>query len=58
MQEKYRSVNELISQNYKAKEFFMTLPEDVQGKIVQRTQSITSYEVLRDYGEALLRGDE
>lgn len=48
----------LLSESASAKEYFLSLPEYVQGMIQQRSTSIQSEDELRRYAENLLEGDK
>lgn len=55
--QKYSGLQSLISSDRQAKEFFVSLPDYVQGMIQQRSDSVNSLESLKDYADNLLRGD-
>ncbi|WP_312645706.1 hypothetical protein [Hydrogenoanaerobacterium sp.] len=51
-------LNDLLSQSASAKEYFMSLPDYIQGMIQQRTGNIQSEDELHRYAENLLAGDK
>lgn len=51
-------LNDMLQNCDSAKQYFMTLPEHVQGMIVQRSGNITSERDLIRYAENLLQGDK
>ncbi len=53
-QKKACNLNDLISTNYQAKSYFMSLPDYVQGKIQQQTDSVHSMDELRRCAQSLL----
>lgn len=54
----YRNLNDLLSRNERAKSYFLSLPDYVQGMIAQRTSNVTTYDALRRYAENILEGDK
>ncbi len=56
--EHYAGLNDLLSQNRQAKDYFLSLPDYIQGMIQQRTDRIHSEDTLRRYAENLLAGDK
>lgn len=54
----FEGLNNLISQDAKAKEYFMSMPDYIQGMIIQRGQNIHNADELIRYGENLLAGDK
>lgn len=58
MKENYRNLNELISRDSEAKEFYLRQPEDVQGRMQQSTQSIRCVESMRSCAQAVRRDEE
>lgn len=49
------NLNELLALNYCAKQYFMTLPEDAQGALIQNTQSIHTEEELHRMAQSVLQ---
>lgn len=57
MSQNYADLNDLIRDDYEAKEFFYSLPDYVKDHIRQRADQVNSLASLQDYAENLLRGD-
>lgn len=57
MKESYSNLNDLLSHDSSAKEFYLRQPEDVQGRMQQNSQSICSVEHMRRCAQTT-RGDE
>lgn len=55
---KYNNLDELLSSNHRAGEFFETLPSYVQEMIRQRSGNIRSEHELRMYAENIVQGDK
>jgi len=53
----YRDLNLLLESDAEAKQYFYGLPQYVKEQIQTRSQSVNSFESLKDYAENLLRGD-
>lgn len=51
-------LNDLLSKSASAKEYFMSLPDYVQGMIQQRSGHVQSEDELHRYAENLLAGDK
>lgn len=51
---KYSNVNDLISEDKKAKEYFMTLPDYIQGEVNLHSDSIHSLNELQNYAENIV----
>lgn len=51
-------LNELLSADSRAKSYFMSLPDYVQGMIQQRSDNVHSMDELHRYAENLLAGDK
>ncbi len=51
-------LNHLLSSNLSAKEYFMSLPDYVQGMIQQRSDNVHTYSELQRYADNLLSGDK
>ena len=49
-------LNELLSTSPAAKAYFMSLPEDAQGTILQHSDRVHSLEDLRSYADSLSYG--
>jgi len=58
MYKKYPGLDELLSAEPQAKEYFDKLPDYVRSSIQQRKSSVNSFASLQDYAENLLRGDD
>lgn len=43
------NLNDLLAKNQKAKQFFLTLPENIQGALIQNTNQIHNADELYDY---------
>jgi len=56
--EKFNGLSDLISQNSRAKAYFMSLPDYVQGMIQQRNDNVQSEDTLHRYAENLMQGDK
>jgi len=54
---KYTDLTALLDSNIDAKNYFDSLPDYVKAQISDRPENINSFEILRDYSENLLRGD-
>lgn len=54
---KYPDLHALLTNEPQARSYFDNLPIYVRDQINTRSQSVNSYESLRDYAENLLRGD-
>ncbi|MDR0931343.1 MAG: hypothetical protein LBM38_06370 [Clostridiales bacterium] len=54
---KYTSLDELISTNSRAKDYWDRLPDYVRSQIQTRGDNVNSFASLCDYAENLLRGD-
>lgn len=52
------NLNDLLAENKKAKKFFLSLPDYVQGAISQRVNSIDSFEALQTHAHNLMQGDD
>lgn len=55
---KYNNLNELLSSNQNAGNFFNSLPDYVQEMIRQRSNNIKSEHQLRMYAENIVQGDK
>ena len=53
-----KDLGSLLSANDTAKEYFMSLPDYVQGMIQQRSDNVHTVDELRGYAENLLAGDK
>ena len=42
-----KNLNDVLSSNQKAKQYFLTLPENVQGALIQNTNQIHNLDDLR-----------
>lgn len=51
-------LGELLSADVRAKEYFMSLPDYVQGMIQQRADNVQTCAQLENYAENLLAGDK
>ena len=51
-------LGELLSADMSAKEYFMSLPDYVQGMIQQRNDNVRTADTLHRYAENLLAGDK
>jgi len=51
-------LSEMLAKNGSAKEYFLSLPDYVQGMLQQRSGSIHSEDELHRYAENLLQGDK
>jgi hypothetical protein len=45
---RYDCLNSLLSHSQEAKEFFMKLPENVQGDLLSQARNITSMQQMKD----------
>lgn len=52
------NLNDLLAENKKAKRFFLSLPDYVQGAISQRVDSIDSLESLQAHAHHLMQGND
>ena len=53
----YGNLNDLLSESGKAKKFYLSLPEHVQGSLVQRADSIHSFEELQSCARGICRDE-
>lgn len=58
MEQKYTSLNDLLSHDTRAKAYYMSLPDYVQGMMMQRSSNIQTSDSLHRYAENLLSGDK
>jgi len=58
MIQKYSGLDQMISQNERARQYFNDLPDFVRDSIRQRASNVNSFESLQDYAENLLRADD
>ncbi len=49
-----RNLNDLLAQDKKAKQFFLTLSEDVQGSLIQNTNQIHNADELYFHAEQVM----
>lgn len=49
-----RNLNDLLAQDKKAKQFFLTLSEDVQGSLIQNTNQIHNVDELYFHAEQVM----
>lgn len=56
--QKYNGLDDLLTRNKQAGDFFESLPSYVQDMIRQRKENITSADVLSRYAENLVQGDK
>lgn len=49
-----RNLNDLLAQDKKAKQFFLTLSEDVQGSLIQNTNQIHNVDELHFHAEQVM----
>lgn len=52
------SLFDLLENNHRAKEYFMSLPDYVQGMIQQRSNNVHTEKELHTYANNLLAGDD
>lgn len=55
---KYNGLNDLLVNDRNAYDFYTSLPDYVQSSISQRGHNVCTEEVLRNYADKLLRGDD
>lgn len=58
MEQKYADLGELLNQDAEAKAYYMSLPDYVQGMILQRSDRVQTADTLHRYAENLLAGDK
>jgi len=51
-------LGEMLEKNDSAQSYFMSLPDYIQGMIIQRATNIHTEDELRRYAENLLQGDK
>ncbi len=57
MAQNYDGLRELLSQDQKANEIFLSLPAYVREQISQRDSAVHNVQELEDYADNLLKGD-
>lgn len=55
---KYNGLDDLLSHNARAKDFYMSLPDWIQGTIQERGDRIEAEDDLYRYAENLAAGDK
>lgn len=58
METKYAGLGDLLAHDPEAKQYYMSLPEYVQGSIMERSPNIQTADCLHRYAENLLAGDK
>ena len=53
-----KTLDQLLTEDAKAAQYFSSLPDYVQQSIRTRSQSVNSLASLQDYADNLLRGDD
>lgn len=56
--QKYSDMYELFKSDLNAKQYYDKLPDYVREQISTRADGVNSFEILKDYAENLLRGDD
>ena len=54
MFDQYRDFNSLVEQDSESRRYFASLPDRMKQSVYQNSQSIHSFDNLRDYTESLL----
>ena len=49
------NLNDLLAKDAKAKQFFLTLPEDVQGSLIQSTHQIYNADELHFHAQQVMQ---
>ena len=49
------NLNDLLAKDAKAKQFFLTLPEDVQGSLIQSTHQIPHADELHFHAQQVMQ---
>lgn len=49
------NLNDLLAKDAKAKQFFLTLPEDVQGSLIQSTHQIHNADELHFHAQQVMQ---
>ncbi len=49
-----RNLNDLLAKDERAKQFFLSLPEDIQGSLIQNTNEIHNADELRFHAKQVL----
>ena len=58
MEQKYAGLNDLLCHDAQAKSYYMSLPDYVQGMMMQRNDNIQTADTLHRYAENLMAGDK